>query len=123
MEVALRLLQTLADPSAVLEAAEKSGTPGALDLKTTLHNTVFKVCLSFNHPAAGTGTPPSHTSLLCMLLLQCPRLRTTCSSTSPARLSRFMRTGSRPLIPSCADHSHGEGAWAGNDGGRRAVPA
>jgi hypothetical protein len=109
-------LQTLADPSAVLEAAENSRAPGAVDLKTILHNTVFKVCLSFNHPAAGTLMPPTHSSLLCMLLLQCPHLRITCSSTSPARQSRFMRTDPRPLSPSCADHSHEEGAWAGNDG-------
>ena len=116
MEVALRLLQTLADPSAVLEAAEKSRAPGDLDLKTTLHNTVFKVCLSFSHPAAGTFMAPTYSSLLCMLLLQCPHLRITCSSTSPARLSRFMRLDPRPLSPSCAYHYHGQGARAGSDG-------
>lgn len=44
VEVALRLLQTLADPSAELEMAEKSNAAGKPDLQATLHNTVFKVC-------------------------------------------------------------------------------
>ena len=44
MEVALRLLQTLADPSAELEMAERWREAGMPDLRATLHNTVFKVC-------------------------------------------------------------------------------
>ena len=44
MEVALRLLQTLADPSAELEMAERWRDAGKPDLHATLHNTVFKVC-------------------------------------------------------------------------------
>ncbi len=43
VEVALRLLQTLADPSAELQGAEKLHGLGRPDLQATLHNTVFKV--------------------------------------------------------------------------------
>ena len=43
VEVALRLLQTLADPSAELQMAEKLHGAGRPDLQATLHNTVFKV--------------------------------------------------------------------------------
>ncbi len=43
VEVALRLLQTLADPSAELELAERLRSAGRPDLQATLHNTVFKV--------------------------------------------------------------------------------
>ena len=43
VEVALRLLQTLADPSAELQIAERLRGGGRPDLHATLHNTVFKV--------------------------------------------------------------------------------
>lgn len=43
MEVALRLLQILADPSAELERGDRPGGPGKARLKSLLHNTVFKV--------------------------------------------------------------------------------
>lgn len=43
VEVALRLLQILADPSAELERADKPGGVGKARLKALLHNTVFKV--------------------------------------------------------------------------------
>ena len=43
MEVALRLLQTLADPSAELQMAGKLHGADTPDLQATLHNTVFKV--------------------------------------------------------------------------------
>ena len=43
VEVALRLLQTLADPSAELQLAGKLHGAGRPDLQATLHNTVFKV--------------------------------------------------------------------------------
>ena len=44
VEVALRLLQLLADPSEALErAAERPGGAGAAHLSAVLHNTVFKV--------------------------------------------------------------------------------
>lgn len=46
MEVALRLLQLLADPSAELERANRLGGPGKGRLKALLHNTVFKVSRS-----------------------------------------------------------------------------
>ena len=43
VEVALRLLQLLADPSEVLERADRPGGLGAAHLSSVLHNTVFKV--------------------------------------------------------------------------------
>lgn len=43
VEVALRLLQILADPSAELERGDRPGGPGKARLKALLHNTVFKV--------------------------------------------------------------------------------
>ena len=43
MEVALRLLQLLADPGEVLERADRPGGLGAAHLNSVLHNTVFKV--------------------------------------------------------------------------------
>ncbi|CAL5228382.1 g11505 [Coccomyxa viridis] len=43
VEVALRLLQTLADPSAELQLAEKLHGAGRPDLQATLHNTIFKI--------------------------------------------------------------------------------
>lgn len=55
MEVALRLLQTLADPSAELQLAEKLHGAGRPDLQATLHNTIFKVL--FNSAEAHTAYP------------------------------------------------------------------
>ncbi len=43
VEVALRLLQVLADPSAELERADMPGGPGKARLKALLHNSIFKV--------------------------------------------------------------------------------
>ncbi|CAL8466007.1 g5543 [Coccomyxa elongata] len=43
VEVALRLLQILADPSAELERADRPGGPGKARLKALLHNTIFKI--------------------------------------------------------------------------------
>lgn len=45
VEVALRLLQTLADPSAELQVAGRLRSAGRADLQAMLHNTVFKVLL------------------------------------------------------------------------------
>ncbi len=47
VEVALRLLQVLADPSAELERADRPGGSGKARLKALLHNTIFKVCNAF----------------------------------------------------------------------------
>ena len=42
MEVALALLQALADPTPALQRADKQGGAGRARLKALLHSTVFK---------------------------------------------------------------------------------
>lgn len=56
VEVALRLLQTLADPSAELQVAEKLHGLGRPDLQATLHNTVFKVGNSHTYMASSASS-------------------------------------------------------------------
>ena len=69
MEVALRLLQLLADPSEVLERADRPGGLGAAHLSSVLHNTVFKVGQYLQRRCACTEQTSSPQDAPCLQLV------------------------------------------------------
>ena len=99
MEVALRLLQTLADPSAELEMAERWREAGMPDLRATLHNTVFKVCqarlLGRDGDRVAINITPSK---LCPSTHSCSASPLAATHTSP---SNAAAKNGAPKLPHC----------------------
>ena len=60
VEVALRLLQLLADPSAELERADRAGGLGQAKMRLLLHSTVFKVLSLLNQLCCALSFFGSH---------------------------------------------------------------
>jgi hypothetical protein len=88
VEVALRLLQLLADPSAELERADRPGGLGQARMRLLLHNTVFKVrrqlalasCLLLgSRPVAAAPVVPQHGLQACCGIPRCPWKNYACA--------------------------------------------